>query len=439
MKNRKMIRFLALFALCGLLSGCVMTVDQMYRIPKRSERYEDLQVKIDEAMKDMVYSAPVSGENRQTVQTADLDGDGKSEIIVFAKANDEDPMKLLIFSPTEESDFELKYVLDSTGTAFDQVEYAQMDGQPGMELIVGHQLSDQVLRNVSVYSFSSDGVRMLLNANYSKFMNCDLNTDGCSDLFLIHPAEQAEENAVAVVYSVSNGEVVRSVEAELSVPVENLKRIITGTLESGEQAVYVASKAGEESLLTDIFALVDGNLKNVSLSSEAGASVQTLRNYYVYADDIDRDGVIELPELIPMPEPATRSAQSSQHLIRWYSVCANGETVTKRYTYHNFVDGWYVELEEDYSRRIRVDVDASGGYRFYLCGENDGTSELLFTVYTLTGEQRMDVAQQEELQELIKTDHVVYAARMEEGFSMGIDDLRKSFHLIQVYWKTGEM
>lgn len=439
MKNRILIRFLALFVLCGMLSGCVMTVDQMYRIPKRSERYEDLQIQIDAAMNAMVYSAPVSGENRQTVQMADLNGDSRSEIIVFAKANDEDPMKLLIFSPEEDSDdFRLQYTLESTGTAFDQVEYVQMDGQPGMELIVGHQLSDQVLRNVSVYSFAEENVRMLLSANYSKFLTCDLNADGCSDLFLIHPAEQGEENALAAVYSVSGGEVLRSVEAELSVRPEALKRMITGTLESGENAVYVASKAGEESLLTDIFALVDGTLKNISASSEEGTGVQTLRNYFVYADDIDRDGVIELPKLISMPSLKERSLETSQHLILWYSMCSNGETVEKMHTYHNFVDGWYMELEEDDSRNIWVNVSESGGYEFHLYNQSTGSAKHLYTVYTLTGEERMNVAQQEELLELLKTEQVVYAVQLEDS-QVSIDQLRERFHLIRVYWKTGEM
>lgn len=437
MKNRIFIRLTALFMMCASLSGCVMTVDQMYRIPKRSQRYEDLQIQIDSAMGNMLYSAPVSGENRQTVQMADLDGDGHSEIIVFAKSTDEDPMKLLIFFPTEDG-YELKYTLDSTGTAFDQVEYIQMDGQPGLELVVGHQLSDQVLRNMSVYTFSGDTVRLLMNANYSKLMSCDLNKDGCGDLFLIHPGEQENDNAFAMLYTVG-GEVTRSAEAELSVPVENLKRIITGVLESGENAVYVASKAGEEAILTDIFALVDGNLKNISLSSEAGTSVQTLRNFYVYADDIDRDGVIELPSLISMADPKERSGESSQHLIRWYSMRANGETVDKMLTYHNFVDGWYIELEEDYSRDIKVTVSESGGYEFHLYDQATGITQRLFTIYTLTGEQRIDVAQREELQELLKTDHVVYAAELEENIPISIEVLRERFRLIQVYWKTGEM
>ena len=438
MKNRKFLCLWALLmAASFVLSGCVTTVDQMYRLPRRSERYENLQTQIDAAMSGMRYSAPVSGENRQTVQMADLDGDGLSEIVAFVKGEDADPLKILIFTPVNEG-FELRHTLESTGMAFDQEEYAQMDGQPGLELIVGRQVGDQVLRNVSVYSFDGGSQRMLLSTNYQKMLTCDLDVDGATDLFLIHPGQQEGEAAFAALYSVHGGEVNRSAEAELSVGAENLKRIITGTLDSGESAVYVASKAGEEAILTDVFALVDGNLKNVTLSSEVGTSVQTLRNYYVYADDIDSDGVVELPELITMVQPMARSG-GSQHLIRWYSLRSDGSTVTKGYTYHNYLDGWYVELDEAYARDIWVDIDSSGGYRFHLYDESAGTSMLLFSLYTITGEQRMNVVQQEELQELLKTDNVVFAATMAEDSPIGIDHLRQHFHLIQIYWNTGEM
>ena len=60
-----------------LLTGCALqTVNEMYALPKRSKEYDSLQSAIDSAMYGLSYSAPVSGENRQTVQMADLDGDG---------------------------------------------------------------------------------------------------------------------------------------------------------------------------------------------------------------------------------------------------------------------------------------------------------------------------------------------------------------------------
>ena len=52
--------------------------------------------------------------------------------------------------------------------------------------------------------------------------------------------------------------------------------------------------------VTDIFSLVDGRLTNISFSNEANTSIRTLRNFYVYAEDIDADGVLELPSLLTM-------------------------------------------------------------------------------------------------------------------------------------------
>ena len=60
-----------------LLTGCALqTVDEMYALPKRSKEYDSLQSAIDSAMYGLSYSAPVSGENQQTVQMADFPAGG---------------------------------------------------------------------------------------------------------------------------------------------------------------------------------------------------------------------------------------------------------------------------------------------------------------------------------------------------------------------------
>ena len=423
------------------LVGCAMTVEQMYCIPRRSERYENLQTLIDQTMGTMDYSAPTAGENQQTVQMADLDGDGNSEVILFAKGGEENPLKILLFTPSEE-DYDYLTSIESPGSGFDQVEYAQMDGKPGLELIVGRQVSDQVLRNVCVYSFADGQVSQLMNANYVKFLTCDLNRDELADLFVIHPGVEAGERALAELYSMRRGEVERSAEAELSASVEHLKRIVTGTLESSEAAVYVASTAGEESIITDVFAMVNGSFTNVSFSNESGTSVKTLRNYYVYADDIDSDGVVELPDLITMQFPQESQAAAKQHLIRWYSMTSNATEVDKLYTYHNFPEGWYLELEEELARRTFVLKGTDGGHQFSLWDESGTKNQLAFTVYMLTGDDRLAVTEREDLTEILKTDNVVFAARLEPAaaeYGITIQQLSDCFRLIQQDWKTGEM
>ena len=71
-------------------------------------------------------------------------------------------------------------------------------------------------------------------------------------------------------------------------------------LEDRRPAVFVASSVDESSIVTDIFSVVNDTFTNVTMTMESGTGVATLRNYYVYADDIDNDGVVELPELRPM-------------------------------------------------------------------------------------------------------------------------------------------
>lgn len=432
--------FVLLTVLMTTLCGCVTTVEQMYRLPRRSERYENLQIVMDQAMGSLEYSAPAAGENQQTVQMADLDGDNNSEIILFAKGGEENPMKILIFAPCDDG-YKHMTTLESPGTAFDQVEYVQMDGQPGLELVVGRQVSDQVLRNVSVYSFSDGQPRQLMNANYVKFLTCDLNRDKLVDLFVIHPGLETGDRAIAELYTMPDGQLERSAEAELSGPAEQLKRIVTGTLQSGESAVYVASTAGEQSIITDIFAVVHSRLTNVSFSSDSGTSVDTLRNYYVYADDIDADGVVELPDLITMDSPE-ESQDGTQHLIRWYAMRADGKQVDKMYTYHNFLEGWYVQLDSDLASRILIMKNSAGGYEFYLWDEGHTGRRLVYTVYMLTGDDRLTLIAGDDMIQLLKTDSAVYAAKIEPAaadFGIGATDLINCFHLVQIDWKTGEM
>ena len=439
--KRKCMMTVLLLTLGAMLCGCVMTVDGMYSLPRRSEGYHNLQTVMDPLMKDLEYAAPVSGRNQQTVQMADLDGIGGEEVILFAKGSDEHPLKIFVFRK-ENGRYSLMTAVESSGTVFDQVEYVQMDGVPGLEMVVGRKVSDQVPASVCVYRFASGEAEQMMSANYRKYLICDLDQNQLGDLLLLTGAEAEQEYGVAERYVIESDVAVRSGVAKLSRPVDQLKRIMTGKLHGGQNAVFVASAVDADAIVTDVFAMVDGVMTNVSLSSEAGTSVKTLRSYYVYADDIDQDGEMELPSLITMPDGAERSVTGGEHLIRWYSMTPDGGEVDKMYTYHNYLQGWYLELPEEFVRSVYVVPETAGGCVFSIWDEETDTATKLWTVYAFTGEDRSAVAAEDGRFVLLKGDTVVYASRletaaMERGFSQDI--LEKAFHLIQLDWYTGEM
>lgn len=431
-----LLLFLAVF----LLTGCSpRTIDELYSPPRRSAEFEELQNAIDHEMQGLEYWAPLTGENQQAVQMADLDGDDEEEFILFARGTDEKPLKILIFSREADS-YLLRDRIESHGSAFELVEYVDMDGNPGLELVVGRQVSDQVLRSVSVYQFSEESSELLMKTNYYKLVTADLNDDRRTELVVITPGATETDKAAAVLYRSEAGEMERSREVSLSAPAERIKRIMTGNLQDGAPAVYVASALQEQAIITDVFALKDERFTNVSFSSESGTSVKTLRNYYVYADDIDQDGVLELPSLITMVPHAGARGAEMQHLIRWYSMDIYGSETDKMYTFHNLADGWFLQLDSTWASRVSVEAD-SGSYRFYVWDSAFERAEKLMTIDILTGSDRETEATADGRFLLHRADSVLYAAAIEEcAASYGItrENLADCFHLIFKDWKTGE-
>lgn len=439
--NRRLLYFLVLLCMALLLSGCaLLTVNEMYDLPKRSEEYNHLQSAVETAMKNLEYAAPIAGENQQTLQMADLDGDGIDEYLLFARGKSEKPMQILIFKKAVDS-YWLFANIESNGFAFEQVEYVPIDDQPGFEVVVGHQVSNQVSRSVSVYSFASGDPKQILSANYAKFLTCDLDQNGRSELILIQPAHSNADNAVAVRYWFEKGMLERSREADLSSTADSVKRIMVSRLYGNDPAVYVASAVNNGSIVTDILAIKDNAFHNVSFSNESGTSVSTLRNYYVYADDIDKDGILELPSLITMKPFDNRQSGEQQYLIRWFAMDIDGNEIDKRFTYHNFLGGWYLELDDPWASRVSVHQQNAGVYNFCVWDEKFETAIPVVQVFTLTGSDRDAAAQENNCFVLHRAEGVVYAARLDAAavrFDITQEKIIDSFHLIHQDWKTGE-
>lgn len=441
MKRR--IWLLSMLTLAALLfTGCAArTIEEMYALPKRSEEYNQLQSTIDSAMYGMSYSAPRYGDNQQTVQMADLDGDGVDEYLIFAKGATEKPLQVIILRQEENGKCRVMEVISSNGTSFEQVEYADLDENPGYELIIGRQLSDQVLRSVSVYTFTDKGAELLLMNGYAKFQTCDLDEDGITELLVLRPGESGSERGMAVLYSAKDGMIQRSVETELSEDTGNIRRILTGKLQDGKPAVFVSSSLGENAIVTDIFAVQDGRFTNISFSSEADTSVQTLSNFYIYADDMDSDGILEVPSLLTMKSVSEWKEEEQKYLIRWFSMDSQGNEVDKLFTFHNYVGGWYIQLGNAWGSRVSVE-QGSNTYSFYVWDETYEEATLLFTIYVFTGSSRDEDAVREGRFALYRAEGVAYAAELDASaasqYQITEEHLIECFRLIQQDRRTGE-
>lgn len=438
MKRKILLAALAVL-LMGVLSGCLKSTEDLYHLPQQTSGYYNLQAEIAAVLSSgSEYSAPLSGQNRQPIQLADLDGDAENEAIVFLKTSEEMPLKAYIFDRTD-GQYRLSAVIEGNGASFQSVEYAQLDGIGGLELLIGWQVSDQVTRAITAYSLRADGLIELMSTNYSEYKTVDLDSDGLGDVLVLRFSAE-DQTGVAELYSYRGGQMERAPEAALSTGVSSIKRIVAGYMDTNVPAVFVASLYADSYIVTDVFALKNGTFQNVAIKDETGKA-STVRNYYVYATDIDADGLIELPNPVALQQYNVESTDN-YWAIEWYNLTLNGERVLKQTTYHNYSGGWYIDLLQQWEDLVVYRGNPVGSVRGHVFAQWDGhdQAKVMFTIYAFTGYHRNELAEQDGRFVLAQKGDVTYAAKIEsENSNLTVDGLKALFHFIKLDWNSGEM
>ena len=436
--RRKLGIVAMLLAVC-LLSGCFFEpAEGLYAVPKQPEDYYNLQSAIESAMTDdATFSPPTAGENQQAVQLADLDGDGEEEAIVFLKLVSDLPLAMYVFDKQGDS-FSLVSKVEGSGSAFDHVLYVPFDDRPGYEIVLGRQLSGQVLQLLNVYSLRDGTLTELMNVSYSEFITTDLTSSGLQSIFVIRSDGDMQKEIIEL-YSWKDGQLFKEREVSSVANVTTVKRIITGNVFQNVPAVFVSSELDEEHIITDIYGYRNGTFENLTMTAETNTAVQSLRNYNVYSCDIDGDGVIELPRIIALPEAEFEENTKGQSLIEWYDLQKDGSETTKLLTYHNYAGGWYLEIPEKWRSRLIVwrgpVLLGNIGYIFRL-GDT-----ALFSVAAMSGEDAADVVQEAQWSILTQKGDTIYACYVEPGGvrnTLSVESVREMFRFVHVDWKTGE-
>ena len=431
---KKLRRIVPMLLLLCLLTGCAYSgAEELYSLPRRSDVFLELEEAIEGVMQGAGYAAPLSGTNRRSIQNADLDGDGVDEVLVFARTTGAArPLRIFIFRQ-EDEDYLLSRTMELDGSAFDSVQFVQIDGKAGMEVAVSTRISGQVLRYLGVYSILGAKVTELLATGCSSYTVTDLNGDALDDIIVLSDTA-GSSNGLAEYYRWHEDMLRRSGEAELSVSAENVKRIITGNVAEGVPAVFVASTYDADNIITDVFvAPQDGAFQNVVFQTEdTELSTSTVRSYYVYSTDIDNDGIIELPYIEPLQAIPNDSASREQYCIVWYNLLPDGTHQEKLVTYHNYSEGWYLQVPTDLRPMLSVtkrEDSTLGACTCLLISDFVGRHELL-RIFRLEGTTATDALDNGSVTLLARRGDIYYCLAPGKGMELDFGSMQDSFGFI---------
>ena len=435
----------AVLALCMLcLSGCMFgSVDEMYALPRSSQAYVDLQTKINAEKGAAEFIAPLSGENRQTIQLVDMDGDGLQEAVTFFRdAASDKPLKLVIFRQDERGSYQVSTRIEGVGTEIESVEYLDLDDQPGKDILVGWQASASVHTLVG-YALSGGQALEILRGAYNRYLTADLDGDQRQEVILAQTEGNAPSRLRLEYYDGRQGGVELVNTAQLSEGVTDINSWTAGELEGGIPAVFVTSYLEEELLITDVFTAGEEGLKNISLDRNTRRSPSTYRySAGVRPGDRNGDGLTEVPVGVPVSSYG-ESTVDQFWWTDWMCYRSDGSCRKVMTTYQSTDGSWYLELPDTWTGGFVMtrQENAAEGVRSITFARSDGTApDPFLTISGFAGGDRAELARQDGQFILYADNTTVYTARLlDSRWNCGLDQqsLTARFHVGNGPW-TGE-
>lgn len=432
--GKKLILCLLLCAVCMLTAcGFDSSVEELFTLPQFPVEYTGLSRQIDELVANgYEYSSPTGGRNIQSVQMVDLDNDGDQEAIAFFRKSDEaKPLKIFVFRPCEEN-YERLCVIESSGTGVDSVYYQDLNGDGRKELLVGWRISTDV-QTVEAYDITNEPVKLVSSA-YTRYHLVDLDSDDLSNLLVLRTDDEGAP--VAEFYQWKDNALTVTHRSGLSSTMAELGRggMVSGYIAEEQPAVFITGVNEKNMAVTDILTWRSSRLTNITADPVSGKSTAVWSYCQLMPQDLNGDGTIEMP----YPQQSGEDADiNGDGFMCWGVYDRWGRMRQVGETYHCQSQGWYMTVSEEYWGRMSAFGTESDINEKQTIFSLD--SSQIFSVYTITGENRENRSERGWRFVLQREPSTIYTGEMYDSASRyGIDEstVNSSFNLIMNTWNA---
>lgn len=369
---------LFLFALpgCGditLESFLQPGIDELLHPPKLTPEQTEISNALEAAVgtgRAEKLKYPRRGEYLSAFVMYDLDDDGTEEALVFYDdPNNIEYQTQICILDNDGSGWRALQTYPGNGTAVDQIQFVDISGQGGCDILIGWERTNQELKTVNLYHFQNGQMKSLFSNTYSELLVTRLTGGRHDDLLLLEASSQAkpvdaklasllpEEKTVDIV-----GEEYRMTNAFTS-----YQEVQYGLLADRTPAVFIDGSISGDLYCTDVlyFDREQGKLTSRLIYDVDDHSESTIRTMALTCQDIDKDGIMDVP--MPEPLPGYENAQEEAlYLVNYNCLDHNGISRVAPVAV-NLEAGYMVRFPMSWRDKVTItQEDKSGEWRFWL-------------------------------------------------------------------------
>ena len=215
---------------------------------------------------------------------------------------------------------------------------------------------------------------------YTHFLCGDIDEDGNNEITVIM-INSGDTPNTATVYRLNENGVTALYSAELDRGVKTVNEPVYAHLSSGKPAIYIDEIKGVGAV-TEVLFIEKNKLVNPLFNAEKGETTATLRAAAFGVQDINSDGIIEIPVQREVPAVSKSDVAEKIYLTDWCSY--NGEALTPQISaLMNANDGYYYIVPSKLIDRMAVYKNTDRHLREIYRYDGNAAGDLLFTIKTV--------------------------------------------------------
>ena len=384
---KKLLALICAAALSFTLTGCNAldgNIDTLLNPPAPTGQMGLVQGALKKSVKTkFTLKYPTNGDYRSAFIIKDLDGDGVQEAIALYSTTLDNTTNMhinLITNNGEEWTSRGSSSIVATGV--EKVDFADINGDGKLEVIVGWSVYGSVEKRLSVYVLDSNGITSRIQESYSSYICRDFTKDNTLDVLIISK-DSANSTASAKLIDLTSEGAEELGSCALDPAVSEYRTPVIFELD-GRTAIYLDGTKGAGTI-TEML-LVDEGLINLSYNEDSASHFDTFRTGNTPISDVNGDGNYEIPISYLLTQAVAGTADNI-YKTNWY--CYNGaEFVMTLSAVTNQQDGYYLEIPEKWDGAITVTSNTTERLRtiFRLNTETGTSAEELVRIWAISKE-----------------------------------------------------
>ncbi len=434
----KRIIAILLIVLCFTLTACSalsLEEEDILALPKASGDQSEIVSLIASNFSssfELIY--PLSGKNKSAIIVSGEDGD--TAVATFRYQDDSGSVTIM-FAKKQNDQFTYLGSSSIPTTVIDRVDFADLDSDGKEEILVGYQGSSSSLKSIAIYRIDDEITVTDVAACYHQLILGDFNNDGADEVMCITtpPSEKAPA-AILMGYHPSKGLSVIS-SCELNSETAQIENLMFGKITDDVSGAVIDEMNSDGEYTTEAL-YYDKDQKLLINPLFIFSDIDEItRSERILSKDADGDGIIEIPFVERASHPEDEDESEYCDIVSWRSLDFSTYSLTGKKTAFICPDGVYTFTLSD-NKKDSVTAKYSGAERkmtVYSLEDDRNEiilkNELLYIKAYARENYQADKVIEAKLYELSSDVYTFLITDDSDEFAYNDTEIEKSFELIQ--------